>query len=647
MHTFRSQGGKIFTTLILACLFLYLPIFINPSIFLNRGNDLEEFFWPIFYFTKSNILLSGQIPLWNNLFFSGTPLITDPQSGLFYLPNVLFLLFSIDSAFIISIFLHSLLGGIGMYLLSKRGFNFTNLAALFTGISYIFWPKIIGFIEAGHFGLIVSSAWIPFSILSAMKLGQSPSLKWSTLFAVSLAFIFFNHLIIFAFTFIGSILIFIYKIYPFKKYLRRSIHFFVFAILSTFGLSAITLFPQLTWIPTTTRSLLLQHPDVYPKWNSFFDFFLNLIFPWQQQINQINSEKWIFTGSLIMFLAIIGFLYIDKKLKIILILYSLILFLISLNNLSPIYPFLVNQDWYVLSRVSTRVFFIFQITMIILAGFAINQLSNKKILSKFFLIIIILTSSLELLLIDWTRLNTPINKIDQVPEEVYQYLSQDKQKFRVFCLTRCIPQKQAAIHNLELVEGYGTLQQKNYYDQFIQLSQVYWNEYTLSLPPFEIYKTRQLQPFTPELADYNVKYVISPYDLKDENLFLKKQVMNYFIYENTIVKSRAFFSDGSEARILNHSPNFIRVATNEHPTLEFTLSEVWSLGWKANLNGINNTIISEPKNKLRNVKINEDTKFVDFRYKPRSFIVGKLVTIITILVITFIWILKWKKIYKD
>ena len=35
-----------------------------------------------------------------------------------------------------------------MYLLSKRGFNFTNLAALFTGISYIFWPKIIGFIEA-------------------------------------------------------------------------------------------------------------------------------------------------------------------------------------------------------------------------------------------------------------------------------------------------------------------------------------------------------------------------------------------------------------------------------------------------------------------------------------------------------------------
>lgn len=646
MHILRSQGRKI-TIFILACLFLYLPILINPSILLNRGNDLEEFFWPIFYFTKSNILLSGQIPLWNNLFFSGTPLITDPQSGIFYLPNILFLLFPIDSAFIISIFLHSLIGGIGMYILSRRGFNFTYLAALFTSISYIFWPKIIGFTEAGHFGLITSSAWIPLSILSAIKLGQSPSLKWSTLFAVSLIFIFFSHIIIFAFTFIGSVLIFLYKIYSFKKYWRRSIHFFVFALLLTFGLSAITFLPQLTWLPTTTRSLLLQHPDVYPKWNSFFEFFINFLFPWQQQINQINPEKWIFTGSLITFLAVIGFLYIDKKLKIILVLYSSVLLLISLNNLSPIYSLLINQDWYILTRVSTRIFFIIQITMIILAGFAINQLGSKKILSKFFLIIIILTSSIELLLIDWTRLSTPIEKTDQVSEEVYQYLNQDKQKFRVFCLTRCIPQKQAAIHNLELVEGYGTLQQKNYYDQFIQLSQVYWNGYTLSLPPFEIYKTRQLQPFTPELADYNIKYIISPYKLKDQNLFLKKKIENYLIYENINVKSRAFFSDGSEAHLLSHSPNFIRVATDEHPSLEFTLSEVWSPGWKANLNGVDETTISEPRNKLRNVKIKEDTKFVDFKYEPKSFTAGRLITIITIFIITFVWFLKWKKIYKD
>ena len=647
MRSLWSQGSKIIIALILTSLFLYLPIITNPSILLNRGNDLEEFFWPIFYFVKSNILLSGQIPLWNNLFFSGTPLITDPQSGIFYLPNIFFLVFPIDSAFIISIFLHSLIGGMGIYLLSRRGFSFNSFASLFTSITYILWPKVIGFTEAGHFGLIVSTAWIPFVILSVIKISQSPSFKWSVLFAISLTFIFFNHIIIFAFATIASFLIFLFKFYPFKNYSRKSTFFLFVSLLLTFGLSAITLLPQLTWLPTTTRSLLLQHPDVYPKWNSFFEFFINFLFPWQQQINHINSEKWIFTGSLITFLAVIGFLYIDKKLKIIIVLYSSILLFISLNNLSPIYSLLISQDWYILVRVSTRVFFIIQITMIILAGFVINQLSSKKILSNFFLVTIILISSLELLLIDWTRLSKPIEKTDQVSEEVYQYLNQDKQKFRVFCLTRCIPQKQAAIHNLELVEGYGTLQQKNYYDQFIQLSQVYWNGYTLSLPPFEIYKTRQLQPFTPELSDYNVKYIISPYNLKDQNLILKKKIENYLIYENINVKSRAFFSDGSEAHLLIHTPNFIRVAIDKHPSLEFTLSEVWNPGWKANLNGVDETTISEPKNKLRNVKIKEDTKFVDFKYEPKSFIVGKLITITTIFIIMFVWFLKWKKIYKD
>ena len=647
MRSLGSQAGKIIATLILTSLILYLPILINPSILLSRGNDLEEFFWPTFYFIKNNLLLSGQIPLWNNLSFSGAPLITDPQSGIFYLPNLLFLFLTIDSAFIISIFLHSLLGGIGMYLLSRRGLNFSVLASLFTSVSYILWPKTIGFIEAGHFGLIASTTWIPFVILTVIKISQSPSLKWSTILAISLTFLFFNHIIIFAFTLIASVLIFLYKTCLFQKHLKKSTFFLFIAFLLTFGLSAITLLPELSWLPTTTRSLLLKHPDVYPKWNSFSEFFLNIFFPWQQQISQINSEKWIFTGSLITLLAFIGFIYIDKKIKIIIILYSSIIFLISLNTVSPIYSFLINQDWYVLTRVSTRVFFIIQVTIIILAGFAINILYKKNILHKGLLFVLIIAILTELLLADWARLTTSDKRTGQLPEEAHQYLTEDKQKFRVFCLTRCIPQKQAAIHNLELVEGYGTLQQKNYFDQFIQLSQVYWDGYTLSLPPFEIYKNRELQPFSPELADYNVKYVISPYKLTDKNLILVKRYDNYLIYENMIVKKRAFFSDGSEAPILNYSPNFISVDTTEPPSLEFTLSEVWSPGWIAYLNGVEETNISEPKNKLRNVKIKEDTKFVDFKYEPKSFIVGKFITTITILIISVVWFLKWRKIYKD
>ena len=112
-------------------------------------------------------------------------------------------------------------------------------------------------------------------------------------------------------------------------------------------------------------------------------------------------------------------------------------------------------------------------------------------------------------------------------------------------------------------------------------------------------------------------------------------------------KKPGFFCDGSQAHLLNHAPNFISVDTVRHPSLEFTLSEVWSPGWKAYLNGVDETTISEPKNKLRNVKIKENTKFVDFKYEPKSFTAGKLITITTIFIITFVWFLKWKKIYKD
>lgn len=631
-----------FFFLFLVSLFSSLPFLINPRLVLNRNNDLENFFWPIFFYTKQRFLENGEIPLWNNLFFSGMPLISDPQSQIFYPPNIIFYLLPINFAFIVSIIFHILLGGIGILILTKKVFKFSSIASLFTASAYIMSPKISGYIEAGHFGLIESFAWVPFCIISLLKLVKNPSPFWSILLSVSLAGIFFAHTITFIITLVFALIIYIFLIFYFMKLHKKQIFYFTLGLMITFGLVAITLLPQLEWLPTTTRSLLLKFPDTYPKWQSFHEFIFSLLFPWKLGIANIDSEKWIAPGVTLSIFAFIGFLFINRTFKLLIFSTLIIIFLISLNNLSPIYPILYSKDFFILMRVETRFFFILHIIIILLAGFAFNTI-YKRFSKKNVIFFILLFVFFELTTLSWSRLTIPVNtNLDAPPNEVYQFLKQDKERFRVFCITRCLSQKEAAINDLELVEGYNTIQQKNYFDYFIQLSQVYWNKYSLALPPFEIYLFREIQPYAPALSEYNIKYVISPYALKDKRLIFKKRFGRYFIYQNAIVLPRAYFtsndSKDKEAPIIKYSPNEITVDTKRHLSENLILSEVYSPGWKAYLNGKEETQINQTSNMLRVVKIKPATNSLDFRYQPESFLKGTVLTIFTIILICFLFL---------
>ncbi len=64
------------------------------DIILNRGNDLTEFFWPLLYYIKNQILTGNGIPLWITMFFSGTSLMPDPQNLFIYPLNIIFLFYN-------------------------------------------------------------------------------------------------------------------------------------------------------------------------------------------------------------------------------------------------------------------------------------------------------------------------------------------------------------------------------------------------------------------------------------------------------------------------------------------------------------------------------------------------------------------------
>ena len=620
---------------------VYLPILVNPSIVLERGNDLQEFFWPIYLFVKKQILENNTFPLWNNLFLSGTPLLPDPQAPLFYLPNIIFLLLPIGVGFIASMFLHTLVGGGGAYLAARRGFGFSKNASFFAAILYILTSRTAAYLEAGHFGLIAATAWIPFTLLATIMLAKKPAASWSILLAFALSGTFYTHTLTFVYSAIlatatlATITIFSKR----KRLSAKPLAYFALGAAITFGLIAISFLPQLEWAGQTSRVVLATDRQVWPKWHSLGEFGQAVLAPWWKGTDEswgLDTEKWISLGIIPVLLAMYGFLKIKKWAKVALIILVLGTLLIAHNNASPIYEFLISQDWFIYTRVSTRAWFVVALIATFLAAYGYQTLEmrgGKKIVKVLAALAII-----ELLIISWIMISKPIgDQSKYVSRDVLEFLSADKDQFRIFCVNRCVSQKDAAIHNLELVEGYSTLIQMNYYKHAWQLTGTFWDYYTLAIPPIGAYKFEDLQPGAASLGEYNTKYVISPHELLDAGFSLVKEAGDYKIYLNKAFKPRA------NAPITKYGPNHIRVDTSDFTGKQIILAEVYNPGWKAYLNGEEKVEVQETPIALRAVDVRDDTRFVDFKYQPESYQWGRMITFATIFLLTGHGVWRWRK----
>jgi len=642
--------AKIIFILIFAVILYYLPILINPKLLLERNNDLQEFFWPVFYYIKKQIE-HGLLPLWNNLFLSGTPLLPDPQFSLFNPINLIFVLFPTNFAFIIYFILHSTLAALGMYLLGTKALNFSKTTSILVGILYLSTPKMAGFLEAGHLGLFASFAYLPFVLLALSMLIKTLNPRWVIALAISLAGIFYNHTVIFILTFFSVIVISLLYLTSHLKVAKKinSILLISLALLLTFGTVAITLLPQVDWLPQTTRFLLLQNRDIYPKWISIKEFLQIAIVPLSlgfQNLQNINSEKWISLGTTTLLLAGFGFIQLKNKFKILILLILIPCILVALNNASPIYKLLLTMDLYALMRVSTRVWFIPTMIIIILTGFALEKIiqkwPNKKIVT--IIVLLVLTEQISLSYIYLSK-PTFLNP-NLAPDALYSSLKSDNEIYRVFCVNRCLSQQKAATYNLELMDGYNTLQQKNFYQQSWQLTGSYWNYYTLSIPPIGSYLFDKPQPDPNALGQYNTKYVISPYPLTNKDFIQITQIDRFLVYKNNLYQSRAYYETNSskkDAKIIKYTPNQVTVDTTEHNSKNLTLSQVYNNGWIAYLDGTKRVSIQQKPNALMSVDLKRETKLVDFKYEPESFKFGAIITLVTTILAVLILKLSYRK----
>nr|BAL57568.1 hypothetical conserved protein [uncultured Chloroflexota bacterium] len=123
-------------------------------------------FWPWRHLAKT-IALSGQWPLWNPLSGNGTPLLANLQTAFLYPPNLLLLFLPVEHGLTLSVVLHLILAGLGMYVYARH-LELSPFAATLSALAYMLSGYLTG--RTQFVTMINALAWIPLLLFLSDRL---------------------------------------------------------------------------------------------------------------------------------------------------------------------------------------------------------------------------------------------------------------------------------------------------------------------------------------------------------------------------------------------------------------------------------------------------------------------------------------------
>lgn len=289
---------------------------------------------------------------------------------------------------------------------------------------------------------------------------------------------------------------------------------------------------------------------------------------------------------------------------------------------------------------------------------------KNKISTKSFKILLFLIITIDLWIYSMPYINLKDPKEIFAKNDMVYFFEKEKSYYRVLDLTEypyALPQHIAGRYNIELVTGYDAIVLSQYYEFLGKAGNINVQPST-TIPIKNIFK--------PQLIDLlNVKHIISSekldnsrYDLKFSNekynIYLnkkhlpraftvpnaiilknKEEILNKLSNEGFDAKSAVILeevpgynlkNEGSyqEVTISYYSPHKITIKTNLENPAFLILSETWYLGWKAYDNG-KETKIFRANYILRSVFLEKGFHEVVFKYEPKSYKIGKIITIAT------------------
>ncbi len=182
--TFRRTLTLLAPLALPALVLIFFARLAFTNLILARG-DTFVYFYP-YWHSAAEAFRTGRFPLWNDLLFMGAPFLANSQVGLFYPLNWLAWTITPDAptAIKLSILIHLIWGGLGMFALLRGPLRLGTLAAL-TGAAL--------FAVGGHFTAHIEQinqlqglSWLPWLFL-LLDLARAQFWRWGLLLTGALA----------------------------------------------------------------------------------------------------------------------------------------------------------------------------------------------------------------------------------------------------------------------------------------------------------------------------------------------------------------------------------------------------------------------------------------------------------------------------
>lgn len=164
----RSENAIAVAVIVAAALVVFAPALAKNEIFTFR--DHADYFTPMRLYTAMH-LRAGRLPLWNPYNGSGEQWLANPQTGVFYPPAWLFALIPFSTAYVLYLFLHSLILGSGAWALFRRSAGVA--AALVGSVALMFSGPVLSLLDVQN--NFTTFAWLPWIVWSAHRDREGPA----------------------------------------------------------------------------------------------------------------------------------------------------------------------------------------------------------------------------------------------------------------------------------------------------------------------------------------------------------------------------------------------------------------------------------------------------------------------------------------